>query len=108
MTTSKSFNMLRTAAVLALLSFGAVNVFAQATATGTILGTVFDQSQGVVGGAEVDITAKATGERRTAHPTPSETIASISFAAGAYSVKISTGFARRVENVDLLVGQPSP
>ena len=53
-----------TALALALLSVG--NAFAQATASGTIQGTVIDQSQAVVPGAEVVITSKATGEKRTA------------------------------------------
>jgi type 1 fimbria pilin len=40
------------------------NIFGQATATGTIQGTVSDPTQAVVAGAGVDLTRKATGEKR--------------------------------------------
>ena len=89
---------------IALLSVG--NVFAQATASGTILGTVIDQSQAVVPGAEVVITSKATGEKRTAATNGEGNYRFDLLTAGAYSVKVSkVGFASLVLNVDLLVGQ---
>ncbi len=93
-----------TALALALLSVG--NAFAQATASGTIQGTVIDQSQAVVPGAEVVITSKATGEKRTAATNGEGNYRFDLLSAGAYSVKVSkVGFASLVQNVDLLVGQ---
>jgi hypothetical protein len=93
-------------AALALAIFGVGHAFAQATASGTIQGTVLDQSQAVVPGAEVVITSTTTAEKRT---TTSNGVGSYRFdllSAGTYSVKVSkTGFASLVENVDLLVGQ---
>jgi hypothetical protein len=88
------------------LSLSSANLFGQATATGTIQGTVVDQSQGVVGGADIQITAKATGEKRA---TSTNSVGDYRFdllPAGAYSVKVSKqGFSAVVENVDLLIGQ---
>ena len=88
------------------LSFFSGRVFAQATASGTISGTVVDQSQGVIVGAEVLITSKATGEKRT---TSTNGVGDYRFdflSAGAYAVRITKqGFGAVVQNVDLLVGQ---
>jgi len=81
-------------------------LYAQATATGTIQGTVIDQTQGVVVGAEVLITSKATGERRT---TSTNGVGDYRFdllSAGGYTVRITkTGFGAVVQSVDLLIGQ---
>src|SRR3974390_397796 len=80
--------------------------FAQATASGTIQGTVFDQSQAVIAAADVVITSKATGERRTSATNGVGTYRFDLLSAGTYTVKVSkVGFASIVENVDLLVGQ---
>src|SRR3569833_616040 len=40
-------------------------IFAQATASGTISGTISDPSQAVINGAEVTITSVSTGSSRT-------------------------------------------
>jgi outer membrane receptor protein involved in Fe transport len=94
------------AIAIAFLSIFSGCLYAQATATGTIQGTVVDQSQGVIVGAEVIVTSKATGERRT---TSTNGVGDYRFdllSAGAYSVRISKqGFSSVVQNVDLLVGQ---
>ncbi len=50
---------------LALFSIGMGSAFGQATASGTIQGTVFDQTQAVITGATVVVTSKSTGETRT-------------------------------------------
>src|SRR5260370_34867180 len=50
---------------LALFSIGMGSAFGQATASGTIQGTVFDQTQAVIPGATVLFTHKTTGETRT-------------------------------------------
>ena len=106
MTTPKSFNLLRTAAVLALLSFGAVNAFAQATASGTIQGTVFDQTQAVIVGADVVITNKATGDKRTAVTNDEGNYRFDLLSAGNYSMNVTKqGFAATVRVLDLLIGQ---
>jgi len=48
------------------MALGAANASAQATASGTIQGTVMDKSQAAVSGVEVIVTSKATGTSRTA------------------------------------------
>ena len=52
-------------AALALLA-GSSATFGQATASGTIQGTVLDKSESLITGAQVVITSKATGATRTA------------------------------------------
>jgi hypothetical protein len=89
-----------------LVSVGAENAFGQATASGTIQGTVFDQSQAVIIGAEVAVTNNATGERRTTNSNNTGNYRFDLLAAGSYTVRVSkVGFAALVETVDLLVGQ---
>ncbi len=94
------------AVALAFFLLGAGNAFAQATASGTIQGTVFDQSQAIVIGAEVVVTNKATGEKRTASTNNEGNYRFDLLSAGGYTVRATRqGFAATVENVDLLVGQ---
>ena len=64
MKSDKSIQILFT--LLLVILFGTGYVFSQATATGTLQGTVVDKSQAVVVGAEVVATFKATGATRTA------------------------------------------
>ena len=91
-----------------LIVLGAVNLFAQATASGTVEGTVTDKSQAVVTGADVVITSKATGNTRTATTSDTGHYRFDLLPAGNYSVKITKqGFSSVVQNVDLLVGQTS-
>jgi hypothetical protein len=91
---------------LSLLSFGAGNVFGQATASGTVEGTIIDQSQGVIVGADVAVSNKATGEKRA---TSTNGVGSYRFdllPAGVYAVTVSKqGFSVHVQNVELMVGQ---
>src|ERR1035438_4505240 len=88
------------------LSFSTGRLYSQATSSGTIEGTVIDQSQGVIVGAEVLVSNKATGEKRSA---PTNGVGNYRFdllSAGAYTVKTSKqGFSAIVQSVDLLVGQ---
>lgn len=89
-----------------ILALYGMNAFGQATATGTIQGTVVDQSQAVIAGAEVVLTKKATGETRTTLTDSSGNYRFNLLSADTYSEKISkAGFASRVQTVDLLVGQ---
>ncbi len=81
-------------------------LFAQATASATVEGTVYDKSQAVVADAQVVITSKANGTARTTTTNSSGTYRFDLLSAGAYTVKVSKqGFAGLTENVDLLVGQ---
>ncbi|HKV80944.1 MAG TPA: TonB-dependent receptor [Candidatus Sulfotelmatobacter sp.] len=78
----------------------------QATATGTIQGTVTDKSQALVAGAEVVATFKATGVTRTATTTDAGSFRFDFVPAGAYQVKITKqGFATVIQTTELLVGQ---
>ena len=89
-----------------LLFLSGANVFAQATASSTIQGTVTDPSQAVVAGADVVATNKATGTTREMSTDQSGNYRFDLLSAGNYTVKISKpGFASVVQNVDLLVGQ---
>lgn len=93
-------------AAVALITFGGGNAFAQATASGTILGTVSDQSQAVIAEAEVTVTSKATGDKRTTLTNETGSYRFDLLSAGAYTLKVTKqGFAALVQNVDLLVGQ---
>jgi hypothetical protein len=102
----KSIQLVRVATLVALLCSGGVNAFAQATASGTIAGTVFDQTQAVIADATVLITNKATGDKRI---TKSNDVGNYRFdliPAGTYSLNVSKqGFAALAQNLDLLVGQ---
>src|SRR5690349_21609218 len=81
-------------------------LLAQATATGTLLGTVNDKSQAVVPDAQVVATFKATGVTRTTTTSDTGTYRFDFVPAGTYQVKISKqGFAAVVQNAELLVGQ---
>src|ERR1035441_9400019 len=104
MKTSFYFYLYLTVLALALISPG--NAFAQATASGTIEGTIIDQSQGVIVGAEVVTTNKATGEKRTTNTNGVGNYRFDLLSAGTYAVKVSRqGFSAQVKNVDLMVGQ---
>ena len=56
---------LKAAIYLSLLAFLIPQVVAQATASGTVLGTISDPSQAVVNGAKVTIASVSTGAERT-------------------------------------------
>lgn len=93
-------------ALLFVTLFGTGYVFSQATATGTLQGTVVDKSQAVVVGAEVVATFKATGATRTATTNDSGSYRFDFAQAGTYQVKISKkGFQSLLETTELLVGQ---
>ena len=80
--------------------------FGQATASGTIEGTVVDNTQAVVVGAQVVATFKATGVTHTATTNATGVYRFDFVPAGAYVLKISKqGFASVVQNAELLVGQ---
>ena len=92
-------------AALALLA-GSSATFGQATASGTIQGTVLDKSESLITGAQVVITSKATGATRTASTSGEGTYRFDLLSAGLYTVKVSKeGFSTVSETVELLVGQ---
>jgi hypothetical protein len=97
-------------ALIALFAFlaGSSLTFGQATASGTIEGTVLDKSQSTISGAEVVITSKATGATRSATTNDVGTFRFDLLSAGFYTVKVSkTGFGTVVQTIELLVGQTS-
>src|SRR5579859_5893752 len=97
---------LYTAVLLALAAGTAGNSLGQATASGTIQGTVTDQTQAVITEADVAITSKATGEKRAVRTNETGYYRFDLLSAGAYTVRISkSGFKELVQNVELLVGQ---
>ena len=89
-----------------VLAVGNGSLHAQATASGSVAGTVFDKSQSVIMGAEVVITSKATGTTRTAITNDAGGYRFDLLSAGVYTVRVTKqGFSSLVETVELLVGQ---
>jgi hypothetical protein len=92
--------------LLVLSVFTSSSAFGQATATGTIQGSVTDKSASVISGAEIVITSKATGASRTAATSEEGNFRFDFMPAGFYTVKIfKSGFTAVVQTVELLVGQ---
>jgi len=92
--------------VLFVLVTATGHLLAQATATGTLQGTISDQSQALVAGAQVTATFKATGVTRSATTSGSGTYRFDFVPAGTYQIKVvKQGFASVVQDVELLVGQ---
>ncbi len=88
------------------LSVGSGNVFAQATASGTIQGTVTDQTPAVVSGAQVEAKNKATGVTRTTTSNDTGVYQFELLPVGTYTVKVTkTGFADVVQTIEILIGQ---
>jgi outer membrane receptor protein involved in Fe transport len=103
-------HMKRYAQVLLVALFVAVfssgYLLGQATATGTIQGTVTDQSQAVVPGAQVVATFKATGVTRTATTNDTGAYRFDFVPAGNYQIRVTKqGFATVVQTTELLVEQ---
>ena len=88
-----------------LLTFWAVSAFGQATASGTITGTVTDQTGAVVAGATVQATQKTTGSTRTTTTNQTGTYTFELMPASVYEIKTTkSGFTTVVNRVELLVG----
>lgn len=89
-----------------MVSCGASSAFGQATASGTIQGTVLDKSQAAVVGAQVEATNKATGLLRSATTGDNGYYRFELLSAGVYIVRISKpGFANYEQTGELIVGQ---
>ena len=92
---------------LAALMLVSSMLFAQATATSTLEGTVVDKSQAVVGGAEVTLTNKATGETRTTKSNAAGEYRFELIPAGTYTIKTTMqGFsAALAKDVEVQIGR---
>ncbi len=91
---------------LLALGVGSGNVFAQATASGTIQGTVTDQTPAVVSAAQVEAKNKATGVTRTTTSNDTGVYQFELLPVGTYTVKVTkTGFAGVVQTIEILIGQ---
>src|SRR5499433_2982946 len=90
---------------LLLVSCG--TLFGQATATSSLQGTVVDKSQAVLGGAEVTLTSKATGETRTTKTNGAGEYRFDLIPAGFYNIKTTaTGFSTaEAKDVEVLIGR---
>jgi len=85
---------------------GSGNAFAQATASGTIQGTVTDQSGAVVTGAQVVAKNKATDLSRTATSSDTGDYRFELLPVGNYTVTVSkSGFATYAQTIEILIGQ---
>ena len=90
-----------------LITSGAVVLYGQGGAYGTILGTVTDNSGAVVAKAGVDVVNVATGIANHTTTTSSGDYTVPYLQPGTYRVTVqATGFQKStVENVGLVVGQ---
>src|SRR5205814_9875693 len=89
---SKNFSLI--GGLVLILSIGCGTLFAQATASATLEGTVMDKAQAVVVGATVTVTNKATGLVRTTTTNGEGVYRFELLAAGSYDIKVSaSGFS---------------
>jgi Carboxypeptidase regulatory-like domain/TonB dependent receptor-like, beta-barrel len=91
--------------ILFTTTLWSANVWAQATASGTIVGTVYDVSGALVVGAQVQVTQKSTGSVRTTTTNGAGEFRFELMPASTYDVKTSkAGFTTMVQRVELLIG----
>src|SRR6202158_3461190 len=89
-----------------LLSLCVGNALAQATASGTIQGTVTDTTGAAVSGAQVVAKSKATDSTRTATTGDTGYFRFELLPVGVYTVTVSkTGFTGVVQTIEILIGQ---
>src|SRR5438874_7810580 len=89
-----------------LLSLGSVKAFAQATASGTIQGTVTDKSGAVVSGAQVVAKNRATDTTRTATSNDTGYYRFELLPVGVYTVTVTKpGFTTVAQTIEILIGQ---
>ena len=94
--------------VLAILSLmGAARLFHCQIASGTIVGTAYDQSGAIVGGAEIILTNTQTQLRRSVVTDTAGNFAAPQLPVGVYKLSASAASFKRqeVENITLLVNQ---
>src|SRR5215213_3482048 len=95
--------------LLLCISIGAASLFAQATATAELRGSVTDPNGSAIAGASVTATDNAKGTTRTVVTDDSGNYVILSLPPSTYTVKVTAnGFsAKTVNNVLLEVGQQS-
>jgi len=80
--------------------------FGQATASGTVSGTISDPSQAVINGAEVTITSVSSGASRTMVTNNAGSYRFDLLQAGGYKLSVkANGFTTSIQSIELLVGQ---
>jgi len=85
---------------------GTTPAFGQATASGTVQGTVLDNSQAAISGAQVECSNKETGAVRTTTTSDSGYFRFDLLPIGTYTIKVAkAGFATFSQSSELLVGQ---
>jgi outer membrane receptor protein involved in Fe transport len=91
---------------LLLITLGNTSAFAQATASGTLQGTVTDSSTAAVSGVEVVAKSKATGTVRTATTSDSGSYRFELMPVGFYTVTVTkSGFETISQTAEILIGQ---
>jgi hypothetical protein len=92
------------AALLSLLAISALTVFAQSGSTGSIAGTVTDQSNAIIVGANVTLVDTATNNKRTTTTNDAGRYVFANVAPGSYEVVVThAGFtvAKAKQTVDV-------
>jgi hypothetical protein len=96
----------RSFSLLVLLVLSAVACWPQATASGTVTGTITDQSGAVVVDAQIKLTDKATGTSRNAATNSSGHYIFVNVDPGHYDLTAAkSGFATSKTSSDVKVGQ---
>jgi outer membrane receptor protein involved in Fe transport len=91
--------------ILLTVTLWSGNLFAQATATGTIQGTVTDVTGALVVGAKVQATQQSTGSTRTTITNGAGEFRFDLMPASTYEIKITKGgFSTAVQKMELLIG----
>lgn len=91
--------------IVAILLGTSVSVWAQSTATGTVVGTITDQSGAVVPAAQVTITDSSTGTTRTANTNSAGNYLFVDVNPGHYDLTITKqGFASTKASAEVKVG----
>lgn len=103
------YALLKSAAVCALLTLCSLFAFGQVSTTGSISGTVADQSKAVVAGATIVVKNNATGLENTVTTADNGTFNVPALATGVYTVTISASNFKQtvVKDVKVNVGTPS-
>ena len=92
--------------VVCLLTLGSGTAFAQATATGTIQGTVTDTSGAVISGAQVVAKSKTTDTSRTTTTSSAGTYSFDLLPISTYTISITNaGFTSLTETLEIQIGQ---
>src|SRR5262249_54041694 len=101
--------MKKIALLVVTLLLGALtgsSAFGQATASGTIQGSVLDHSQAAIVGAQVEATNKATATVRNTTTRDTGSFRLDLLPAGTYVIKVTKdGFTSWSQTTELLVGQ---